>query len=75
MMQLDSPEVKKSMEEFRNRYCKTTFHDITEHNGFKSTFERIIFSFACAPLDHGLTLEKTIVSSSCTTASYILLLR
>ena len=58
-MQLDSPEVKKSMEKFRNRYCKATFHEITEQNGFKSTFERIIFSFACAPLDHGLTLEKT----------------
>ena len=58
MMQLDSPEVKKSMEEFRNRYCKTTFHEITEHNGFKSTFERIIFSFPCTPLNHSLTLEK-----------------
>ena len=58
MMQLDSPEVKKSMEEFRNRHCKTTFHEITEHNGFKSTFEGVIFSFACTPLDHSLTLQK-----------------
>ena len=59
MMQLDSPEVKKSMEKFRNRYCKATFHEIAEQNGFKSTFERIILSFAYAPLDHSLTLEKT----------------
>ena len=58
MMQLDSPEVKKSMEEFRNRHYKTTFHKITEHNGFKSTFERIIFTFPCTPLNHSLTLEK-----------------
>jgi hypothetical protein len=28
MMQLDSPEIKKSMKELRNRYCKTTFHEI-----------------------------------------------
>ena len=59
MMQLDSLEVKKSVEKFRNRYCKATFHEITEQNGFKSTFERIIFSFTCAPLDHSLTLKKT----------------
>ena len=58
-MQLDSPEVKKTMEKFRNRYCKTTFHKITEHNGFKCTFERIIFSFVCTLLDYSLTLEKT----------------
>ena len=59
MMQLDSPKVKKSMGKFRNRYCKATFHEITEQNGFKSTFERIIFSFAYVPLDHSLILEKT----------------
>jgi len=59
MTQLDSLEVQKSIEELRNRYCKTTFHEITKHNGFKCTFKRIIFSFACAPLDHSLTLEKT----------------
>ena len=59
IMQLDSPELQKSMEELRYRYCKTAFHEITEHNGFKCTFEGIIFSFACAPLDHSLTLEKT----------------
>ena len=35
------------------------FHEITEHNNFKCTFERIIFSFTCTPLDHSLTLEKT----------------
>ena len=75
MMQLDSPEVKKSMKKFRNRYCKATFHKITEHNGFKSTFERIIFSFTCTPLDHSLTLEKTHSLSSCTAALDILLLR
>ena len=59
MMHLDSPEAKKIMKELRNRYCKTTFHEITEHNGFKCTFERIILSFACTPLDYSLTLEKT----------------
>jgi len=53
------PELQKSMKEHRNRYHKTTFHEITEHNGFKCTFERIIFSFAYAPLDHSLTLKKT----------------
>ena len=58
MMQLDSPKVKKSMKEFRNRHCKTMFHKITEHNGFKNTFERIIFSFPCTPLNYSLTLEK-----------------
>ena len=59
MMQLDSPELQKSMEELSHRNCKTAFYEITEHNGFKCTFERIIFSFAYAPLDHSLTLEKT----------------
>ena len=59
MMQLDSPELQKSIEELRYRKCKTAFHKITEHNGFKSTFKRVIFSFACTPLDHSLTLEKT----------------
>ena len=58
MMQLDSTEVKKSMEEFRNRHCKTAFHEIAEHNGFESTFQRIIFSFSCTPLNHSLTLEQ-----------------
>ena len=58
-MQLDSPEVKKSMEKFRNRYCKATFHKITEHNGFKSTFKGVIFSFTHTLLDYGLTLEET----------------
>ena len=58
MMQLDSPELQKSIEELRYRKCKTAFHKITEHNGFKSTFKRVIFSFACAPLDHSLILEK-----------------
>jgi len=59
LMQLDSPEVQKSIEELRNRYPKTSFHEITEHNGFKCTFERIIFSFALTPLDHRLALKKT----------------
>ena len=58
MMQLDFPEVKKRMEEFRNRHCKTMFHEIAEHNSFESTFERIIFSFRCMPLNHSLTLEQ-----------------
>ena len=74
-MQLDSPEERKSMKELRNRYCKTTFHKITEHNSFKRTFEGIIFPFTCTPLDHSLTLEKTHSLSSCTAALDILLLR
>ena len=59
MMQLDSPELQKSIEELRHRNCNTAFHKITEHNGFKSTFKRVIFSLTRAPLDHSLTLEKT----------------
>ena len=59
MMQLDSPKFQKSIEELRNRYPKTSFHAITEHNGFECTFERIIFSFALTPLDHRLALKKT----------------
>ena len=59
MMQLDSPILQESMEKFRHRNGKATFHGITEDNGFKGTFEGIFFSFACAPLDHSLTLEKT----------------
>ena len=58
MMQLDSLELQKSMEELRHRNCKTAFHEIMEHNGFKCTFKGIIFSFTCAPLDYSLTLEK-----------------
>jgi hypothetical protein len=38
MMQLDSPELKKGMEKFRDRYCETAFYEITEHDGLKSTF-------------------------------------
>ena len=59
MMQVKYPELQKSIEELRYRKYKTAFHKITEYNGFKSTFKRVIFSFACAPLDHSLTLEKT----------------
>ena len=58
-MQLDSPELQKSMKKLRNRNCKTALHKVTEHNGFKSTFKRVIFSLTCEPLDHSLTLEKT----------------
>ena len=58
-MQLDSPELQKGIEELRYRKCKTVFHKVTEHNGFKSTFKRVIFSFTRTPLDYGLTLEKT----------------
>ena len=58
MMHLDSLEAKKIMKELRNRYCKTTFHEITEHDSFKRTFEGIIFPFTCTPLDHSLILEK-----------------
>ena len=56
MMQLDSPKLQKSMEKFRHRNGKTTFHEIMEDNSFKGTFEGIIFSFAHAPLDYSLTL-------------------
>ena len=61
MMQLDSPKLQKSMEKFRHRNGKTTFHEITEDNSFKGTLEGIIFSFARAPLDYSLTLEKTYI--------------
>ena len=59
MMQLDSPELQKSIEELRYRKCKTAFHKVTEHNGFKNTFKGVIFSFTRTPLDYGLTLENT----------------
>ena len=59
MMQFDSPELQKRIEEFRHGKCKTMFHEITEHNGLKGTFHRVIFSFACMPLDHALSLEET----------------
>ena len=58
-MQLDSPKLQKSIEKFRYGKRKTMFHKITEYNGLKGTFEGIFFSFACAPLDYSLTLEKT----------------
>ena len=58
IMQLDSAELQRSIEEFRHRKSKTPFHKITEHNGFKGTFHRVIFSFACTPLDHTLSLEE-----------------
>ena len=59
MMQLDSPELQKSIEKFQYGKCKATFHEITKHNGFKGTFHWVIFSFACMPLDHALSLEET----------------
>jgi hypothetical protein len=59
MMQLDSLELQKSIEKFRHGKCKATFHKITEHNAFKGTFHRVIFSFPCTPLDHALSLEET----------------
>ena len=59
MMQLDSPELQKGIEELRYRKCKTAFHKVMKHNGFKSTFKWIMFSFTRTPLDYGLTLEKT----------------
>ena len=37
MMQLDSPELQKSIEKFRHGKCKATFHKVTEYNGFKGT--------------------------------------
>ena len=58
MIQLDSLELKKSMEEFGNRHCQTAFHEIAKHDGFESTFEWVILSFSCTPLNHSLTLEK-----------------
>ena len=59
MMQLNSPKLQKIMEELKNRNGKATFHEITEYNGLKGTFKGIFFSFACAPLNHSLALEKT----------------
>ena len=59
MMQLDSPELQKSIEKFQHGKCKAMFQEITEHNGFKGTFRRVIFSFPCMPLDHALSLEET----------------
>ena len=57
MMQLDSSKLQKSIEKFQYGKCKTTFQEITEHNGLKGTFHRIILSFTSAPLDHALGLE------------------
>ena len=59
MMQLDSPKLQKSIEKLRHGKCKATFHEITEHNGFKGTLHRVIFSFPCTPLDHVMSLEET----------------
>ena len=59
MMQLDFPELQKSIEKFRYGKCKATFHKITEYNSFKGTFHRVIFSFTCVPLDHALSLKET----------------
>ena len=50
MMQLDSPGLQKSIEKFRHGKCKATFHEITEHNGFKGTFHRVIFSFTSSKM-------------------------
>ena len=57
MMQLDSPELKKGMEKFRDRYCETMFYEIAEHDGFKSTFIWVILSLNCTPLNYSLTWE------------------
>ena len=35
MMQLDSLELQKSIEKFRYGKRKTTFYEVTEHNGLK----------------------------------------
>ena len=59
MMQLDSTELQKCIEKFRHGKCKATFHEITEHNGLKGTFHRVIFSFPWMPLDYTLSLEET----------------
>ena len=59
MVQLDSPKLQKSIEKFRYGKCKTTFHEITEHNGLEGTFHGVIFSFPRTPLDYILSLEKT----------------
>ena len=58
MMKLDSPELKKGMEKFRDRYCETMFYEIAEHDGFKSTFEWVILYFSCMSLNHSLTLKQ-----------------
>ena len=59
MIQLDSPKLQKSREKFWYRKCKTTFHEVTEHNGLECTFHGVIFSFPCRLLDHTLSLEET----------------
>ena len=61
MMQLDSPELKMGVKEFWDRYCETTFYEIAEHDGFKSTFTWIILSFSGTPLNHSLTLEQAYI--------------
>ena len=75
MMQLDSPKLQKSIEEFWYRNRKTAFHEITEHNGFKSPFHRVISP--PSPARHWITAwlwRRPIFSSSCTAAWDILLL-
>ena len=52
------PELKKGMEEFRDRHYKTAFYEIAEHDGFKSTFEWVILYFSCMSLNHSLTLKQ-----------------
>ena len=59
MMQLDSPKLQKSIEKFRYRKRKSTFHEVTEYNGLECTFHGVILSFPCTPLDHTLSLEET----------------
>jgi len=58
MMQLDSPELQKNLEEIQDRDCKTEFHKIMENDGLKSTFVWAVFSFNSTPLDNGLALEQ-----------------
>ena len=58
MMQLNSPEVQKSMEEIWNWNCKTAFYKVMENDGLKSTFVWAVFSFNSTPLDNGLALEQ-----------------
>ena len=57
MMQLNTPEAKKSMEEIENRNRKTAFYEIAEDNGLKSTFIQAVFSFSRKPLDYGTALQ------------------
>ena len=57
MMQLDSPEVQKSMEKIFNWNLKTAFYKIAENDCLKSTFVWTVLPLSTMPLDNGAILE------------------